>query len=95
MSAVSWKTLARLGHETRCDAVFAADALCGEFEEGGFVCHVSYFAEVEGLELVLDISLALLDYGWQQLTASKTPGPLSVCQPSIPQLKASHASKTW
>lgn len=27
-----------------------------------------------------------------RLTASKTPGPLSVCQPSMPQLNFSHAS---
>lgn len=91
VARIAWKTLARLGHEAWLDAVLRAKRLDDEFEEGGLVCHGCDFTEFEGLSQRVSGCASVLAV-YDLLTASNTPGPLSVCQPSMPQLNFTHVS---
>lgn len=63
-------------------------------EERSLVRHFPDLAEFKSLSRIISICYAWhLSLNIAVLTASKTPGPLSVCQPSMPHLNWLQASK--
>lgn len=96
MAAVSGEALAGFGHEDGRDAVFGRDGFDGVFEQAGAVGDFFDFAEFKRLAREA-IGLAITIYNRKRnegLTASKTPGPLSVCQLSMLHLKSRHVLNT-